>query len=159
MDVISKAGLAWLYHHGLTIDRLQYQSVRGPGNTWWLSRPRIDDDYSQWHHEPIPHDVITLRNDFWLLTHTFGGIRYAEQATSRATLRIPGETVPDTISAAVRSRPVPLDQLVSLPQACYARDTDAQVIRADNERGALKLLMRVNWVSTQTAWYAERMRW
>lgn len=140
MELISKAGRAWLAKHGVPPTGVNLASIgvgrygryvsfaRNPG------RPKQRGFY---------RNILLERESRWLLHTEVGRGMYMEHRNGHALLVVHGVALPDTVLTALHRSNIALQKVVELPKDAVILAAAPTIIRGEVKRGATHLLLRI----------------
>ena len=145
MQVISRAGMAWLEQHRLRLANVIYEArIRR-----YITRRRLDLDPDV--VSAYQSDLFEFKNDGWRLEHRCGIYTYKERANGLSILNVPGLQLPDTVCSSLAGRLEGLENLIEVDPACVASECEGQITSvANNADGSVDIRLRVKWVDTST---------
>lgn len=142
MQVISRAGIAWLEQHQLQIDDVILEA----GTRRYISRRRLD--LNPVNHTQHGSDWLESKNYGWRLDHRYGKFAYIERANGLAILNVSEVQLPDMICSKLAGS---LERLIEIDPACMASKSRGQITSVANKRnGSIEIRLRIEWIDTST---------
>jgi len=145
MQVISRAGIAWLEQHGLRLENVIYEArIRR-----YITRKRFD---LIWEGiPPFGSDWFEFKNNGWRLEHRFGIYTYKERANGIAVLNVDGVKLPAMVCSRLAGKLEPLESLIEIDPACVAQECEGLITSVANKSdGSVDIRLRLKWIDTLT---------
>lgn len=145
MQVISRAGIAWLEQHQLQIDDVIIEA----GTRRYINRRRLDLDLV--NHTQHGSDWLELKNYGWRLDHRYGRFVYIERANGLAILNVSEVQLPDMICSKLAGSLEQVERLIGIDPACVASKSRGQITSVANKKnGSIDIRLRIEWIDTST---------
>lgn len=143
MQVISRAGIAWLEQHKLLLsDMIHEARIRR-----YITRRRVDLDPD--HLTVYGSDWFEFKKDGWRLEHRSGLYGYKERANGLAILNVDGVQLPDTTCSRLSGSLERLEALIEIDPASVVGKSQGRITSvANNANGSLEIRLRLEWVDT-----------
>ena len=151
MELVSKAGQAWLADHDIPLTDVHvraYQDGRFRGLIDCGGGPYCRK------HSALSRDYLIRLDGRWLLGANIGTASYQEYLSAHALLSMRGVELPDSLCRGLYRSAYSLTSVVQLPKGLVVLAGDPKVIRAKMKRDGLELLLRIqrDRLPEQTPW-------
>lgn len=145
MQVISRAGVAWLERHQLRLNDVIHEArIRG-----YITRRRLDLDPD--YLTAYGSDWFDFRKDGWRLEHRYKRFVYTERANGLAILNVAGIQLPDAICSKLAGSLEQMERLIEIDPGCVASECGGQITSVANKSdGSIDIRLRVEWGNTST---------
>lgn len=145
MQVISRAGVAWIERHQLRLNDVIHEArIRG-----YITRRRLDLDPD--YLTAYGSDWFEFRKNGWRLEHRYKRFVYTERANGLAILNVSGTQLPDAICSKLAGSLEQMERLIEIDPGCVASDCGGQITSVANKSdGSIDIRLRVAWVDTST---------
>lgn len=160
MDLISKAGRAWLAKHGVPPTGVNLSSIGVGRYGRYVS---FAPDPGRPKKRGFYRNILLRRENCWLLRTEIGSGFYREYRNGHALLVVPKVVLPGTVLTALYQSNIALQKVVELPKEAVIVAAAPTIIRGEVKRGAIHLLLRIEreslpeqekwaWPAAWTAW-------
>ena len=143
MQVISRAGVAWLERHQLRLNDVIHEfRIRG-----YITRRRLDLDPD--YLTAYGRDWFEFRKNGWRLEHRYKRVVYTERANGLAILNVDGVQLPDTTCSRLSGSLERLEALIEIDPASVVGKSQGRITSvANNANGSLEIRLQLEWVDT-----------
>ena len=149
MQVLSRAGVAWLERHQLRLNDVIHEArIRG-----YITRRRLDLDPE--HLTAYGSDWFDFRKEGWRLEHRYKRFVYAERANGLAILNVSGVQLPDMICSKLAGSLERIEHVIEIDPGCVVSECEGKVTSVANRvDGSVDIRLRVKWIETSTLFLA-----